>query len=75
MRYRIIAAVAFGVRRIAEKDTGHRPRCELMRSGGSDARIPQATEDAELSIGGWCAKQEMMRSEVPASATGTNVNE
>ena len=56
MRDRIIAAVAFGVRRIAEKDAGHRPRCELMRSSGSDAGVAQATEDAELSIGGWRAK-------------------
>ena len=67
--------VAFGVRWIAEKDAGHRPRCELMRSGGSDAGVAQATKDAELNIGGWRAKQEMMRCEIPASATGMNVNE
>ena len=72
---RIIAVVAFGVRRIAEKDAGHRPRCELMRSGGSDARVAQATEDAELSIGGWRAKQEVMRCKIPASATWSNVDE
>ena len=75
MRDRIIAAVAFGVRRIAKKDAGHRPRCELMRSSGSNVGIARATEYAELSIGGWHAKQEMMRCEIPASATGTNVNE
>ena len=46
-----------------------------MRSSGSDARVAQATEDAELSIGGWRAKQEVMRCKIPASATRTNVNE
>ena len=75
MRYRIIVAVAFGVRRIAEKNAGHRPRCELMRSAGSDAGVAQTTEDAELSIGGWHAKQEVMRCKIPASATGMDVEE
>ena len=75
MRDRIIAAVAFGVRRIAEKDAGHRPRCELMRSSGSDAGVAQATENAELSIGRRRAKQEVMRCKIPVSATRTKVNE
>ena len=75
MRDRFIAAVAFGVRRIAEKDAGHRPRCERMRSSGSDAGVAQETEDAELSIGGWHAKQEVMRCKIPARGTRTNVNE
>ena len=51
--------VAFGVGGIAEKDAGHRPRCELMRRSGSDAGVAQATEDAELSIGGWRAEQKV----------------
>ena len=67
--------VAFGIGGIAEKDAGHIPRCELMRSSGSDAGVAQATEDAELNIGGWCAKQEVMRCKIPVSATRTNVDE
>ena len=46
-----------------------------MRSSGSDARVAQATEDAELSIGGWRAEQKVMRCKIPASATGTDVDE
>ena len=46
-----------------------------MRSSGSDAGVAQATEDVELSIGGWRAKQEVMRCKIPANATRTNVNE
>ena len=75
MRDRIIAVVAFGVGGIAKKNTCHGPLCELMMSSGSDARVAQATEDAELSIGGWSAKQEVMRCKIPASAARTNVNE
>ena len=74
-RWEIGSAVAFGVGWVAEKDAGHIPRCELVRGSGSDAGVAQATENTELSIGRWRAKQEVMRCKVPASATRTNVDE
>ena len=66
----IIAGVAFGVGGIAKKNTCHGPWCELMRSSGSDASVAQATEDAELGVGRWRAKQEVMRCEIPAVRQG-----
>ena len=60
---------------IAKKNTGHGPWCELMRSSGRDARVAQATENAKLGVGRWRAEQKMVRSKIPVSATGTDVEE
>ena len=75
MRDRIIAAVAFGVRRIAEKDAGDGARCKLMRRSGGDARVAQAAEDAKPFIRGRCTEEKVVRCKVPASTTWTDVYE
>ena len=75
MRDRIVAAISLGVGWIAEKHTWKGARSELMRSGGSNARVAKATEDAKVVIGGWRAKEEVVGRVVPAGAARTNVNE
>ena len=71
----IIAAVALSVRWVAEKDAGDGAWCKLMRRSSGDARVAKAAEDAKLIIRGWCTEEEVMRCKVPASVTGSDVNE
>ena len=71
----IIAAVAFSVRWVAEKDAGDGAGCKIMRRSGGDARIAETAEVAKLTIRGRCTEEEVMRCKVPVSATWTDVNE
>jgi hypothetical protein len=60
MRDRIIAAIALGVRRIADEHTWKGARGELVLSCGGCTRIAATTKDAEIIVGGrvpkrrWC---------------------
>ena len=71
----IIAAIALGVRWVAEKDAGDGAGCKLMRRSGGNARIAETDKKAKLIIRGWCTEENMMRCKVPASTTGADVNE
>ena len=53
----IIAAIALGVRWVAEKDAGDGAGCELMRHSGGDARVAKAAEDAKPIIRGGAPKR------------------
>ena len=71
----IIAAIALGVRWVAEKDACDGAGCELMRRSASDARIAQAAENAKPFIRGGCTEEKVVRCKVPASTTWTDVYE
>ena len=63
----IIAAIALGVRWVAEKDADDGAGCELMRRSGGDARVAKAAEDAKPFIRGRCTEEKVVRCKVPAS--------
>ena len=46
-----------------------------MRRSSGDARVAKAAEDVKLIIRGWHTEEKVMRCKVPASTTGTDVNE
>jgi hypothetical protein len=75
MRDQIIAAIALGVRRIADEHARKRARGELVRSCGGCTGIAATTKDAEIVVGGWCAKEKVVWCVLPAGATRPDVNE
>jgi hypothetical protein len=83
MRDRIIAAIALGVRRIADEHTWKGVRGELVRSYGGCTGIAAITKDAKILVGRrnqrrWCGAycqreqqgQMLMRRVAVASASG-----
>lgn len=75
MGYGIIAAVSFGVGRVAKEYESYRARCDLMGRSSGDARVVETAEDVKVSIGGWGTKNKMVRCKVAASAARANVKE
>jgi hypothetical protein len=75
MRDRIIAAIALDVRRIADEHTRKGARGELVHSCGGCTRIAATTKDAEIVVGGRCAKEKVVWCVLPAGATRPDVNE
>ena len=47
---RIIAAIAFGVWWVSEKNACHGARCKFVRSGGGDARITKTPKNTKIII-------------------------
>jgi hypothetical protein len=75
MRDRIIAAIALGVRRIADEHTWKGARGELVLSYGGCTGIAATTKDAEIVVGGRCAKEKVVWCVLPVGATRPDVNE
>jgi hypothetical protein len=75
MRDRIIAAIALGDRRIADEHTRKGARGELVCSGGGCTGIAATTKDAEILVGGRCAKQKVVWCALPAGTIWLDVNE
>lgn len=65
---RIVATVAFSIRRISKKDAREGSRCKFVGGGGGDVGVAKATEYAKVIVGRWMAIEEMVGSEV---TTGT----
>jgi hypothetical protein len=72
---RIIAAIALGVRQIADEHTRKGVRGKLMRSSVGCTGIAATAKDAEIVIGGWCAKEKVVWCILPAGATRPDVDE
>jgi hypothetical protein len=70
MRDRIIAAIALGVRRIANEHTRKGVRGELVRSCGGCTGIAATTKDVEIIIGGRCAKEKVVWCILPGGRQG-----
>jgi hypothetical protein len=75
MRDRIIAAIALGVRRIADEHTRKGGRGKLMRSSGGCTGIATTAKDVEIIVGGRCAKEKVVWCILPAGVTRPDVNE
>jgi hypothetical protein len=75
MGYRIIAAIALGVSRVAKKDTRDRTGSEFVRGGGSDTGVTMTTEDLKIIVRGRGTKKEVVWRVVPARTTRTEVDE
>jgi hypothetical protein len=75
MRDRIIAAIALGVRRIADEHTRKGARGELMRISGGCTRVAATPKDVEIVVGRWCAEEKVVWCILPAGATRPDVNE
>jgi hypothetical protein len=75
MRDQIIAAIALGVRRIADEHTQKGARGELMHSSGGCTGIAATTKDAKIVVGGRCAKEMVVWYILPVGATRPDVNE
>jgi hypothetical protein len=74
VRNQIIAAVAFGVSRVAEKDTRNGARGEFVRGGGGCTRIAATTKDAEAVVGQRRPKKKMVWRVVPVGMTRADIN-
>jgi hypothetical protein len=75
MRDQIIAVIALVVKRIADEHTRKGARGELMRSSGGYTGIAATAKDAEIVIGGWCAKEKVVWCILPVGETRPDVNE
>jgi hypothetical protein len=75
MRDRIIAAIALGVRRIADERTRKGARGKQMHSSGGCIGLAAIAKDAEIVVGRWCAKEKVVWCILPAGATRPDVNE
>jgi hypothetical protein len=74
VRNQIIAAVAFGVSRVAEKDTRNGARGEFVRGGGGGTRIAATTKNAEDIIGRGRPEKKMVWRVVLARTTRADIN-
>lgn len=71
----VVAPVAAVIRRVAEEDTGGRPRGELVWCGGGDVGKAPAAEHTKLVVGGRNTEKHGVRRRVACGAARAAVDE
>ena len=59
-RLDVVATVSAVVAGVAEEDARHGARAEFVRGRWREVGVAEATEDAELIVEGWGAKEELV---------------